>query len=53
MRERMELFREMIDTLLMDQSCIYLEKVKARVHRQNLEKLSDLNKIFNQMKLIH
>jgi len=38
MRARMEPFQEMIDIHLMVLSYIFLEKVKARVRRQNLEK---------------
>jgi hypothetical protein len=48
----MEPFLEMIDILSMVLSYIYLEKVKAKVHRQNLEKSKDRNKIFSQMKSI-
>jgi hypothetical protein len=33
--EKMELFLEMIEILSMDQNFIYLEKVKARVLKQN------------------
>lgn len=43
--EKMELFLEMIEILSMGPNFIYLEKDKARVHKQNLEKLKDHNRM--------
>ncbi len=45
--EKMELFLEMTDILLMAPNFIYLEKDRVRAHKPNLERLKDHNKMLN------